>query len=77
MDIYEIVKKLVGDIDPVGESNTDATRLENLKVMTSLVDKLLSDINDVSVYNKNRVEHSMKVAGEFASKFFDQIGIKE
>lgn len=75
MDIYEIVKKLVGKIDPVGESNTDEDRFENLKVMTALVDSLLTDIDYVITLNANRTEYSRKRAGEFARKFFDRMGI--
>lgn len=33
MDIYEVVTKLVGPIDPAGETHTDKKRFENLKVM--------------------------------------------
>ena len=76
MDIHEIVKKLVGPIDPVGETNADDRRFENLKVMTELVGELLTDIDRV-IPNKERVEFSMKRAGEHADKFYDEIGIKE
>lgn len=71
MTLHEIVKKLVGRIDPVGETNTDNDRYENLKVMTELVDALLTDIDMVAMYNKNRQEFSRKRAGGFASKFLD------
>lgn len=30
MDIYKIVKKLIGNIKPVGETNRDEKRLVNL-----------------------------------------------
>lgn len=76
MDIHEIVKKLIGPIDPVGETNTDNKRFENLKVMCDLVDKLLTDIDRV-IPNKRRAEYSMKRAGEYASDFFDKTGIIE
>ena len=76
MDIYEVVKKLVGPISPVGETYADNDRFENLKTMTELVDKLVFDINAV-VPNKDRVEYSMKKAGEFADKFLTDLGIEE
>ena len=72
MDIHEIVKKLVGKIDPVGETNTDNDRFENLKVMTDLVDDLLTDINWVAQQN-NRHEYSINRAGQFAASFLDEI----
>lgn len=63
MDIHEIVKKLVGPIKPIGETNTDHERYKNLKVMTELVDRLVFDIDHI-IPNKDRVEYSMKRAGE-------------
>lgn len=76
MDMHEVVAKLVGEIGPVGEAREDDERFENLKVMTELVDKLLTDIDRV-IPNKRRVEFSMKRAGVFADEFFTQIGIVE
>ena len=76
INLYEVVKKLVGEINPVGETRIDDQRFENLKAMTELVDNLLGDIDRV-IPNKDRAEYSMKRAGEFADKFFDKIGIVE
>jgi len=72
MDIHEIVKKLVGKIYPVGETNADNDRFENLKTMTELVDELLSDIYRVAQGN-NRHEYSINRAGQFASSFLDEV----
>jgi len=76
IDIYEVTKKLIGEIEPVGETRTDDVRFENLKVMITLVDKLLSEIDAVAA-NKTQHEFSMKRAGEHASDFFNDIGIIE
>ena len=76
MTIQDVVRELVGPIKPVGESNTDERRFENLKAMTELVDALLTDIDSVAT-NKGRAEGSMNKAGQFASDFQDQIGIVE
>lgn len=76
MDICEIVKKLVGKIEPIGDESYDKKSFENLKVMTDLIDKLLFDITEVVAENKNRQEYSMKRAGEYANKFLDEIGIE-
>ena len=51
MDIYEVVTKLVGRINPVGETETDNERYENLKVMCELVEKLIVDIDNVGYSN--------------------------
>lgn len=77
IDIYKVVKKLIGEIKPIGETNTDNKRLENLKVMTELVDSLLTDIDEIAYNYKNNHQFSMKRASDFASKFQDKIGIVE
>lgn len=76
MELYDVVVKLVGSISPVGETHTDNERFENLKVMTNLVDKLLTDIDDV-IPCKDRHEFSMKRAGEYADKFYNKLGIED
>jgi hypothetical protein len=76
MTNYDVVKKLVGAINPVGETNTDNERFENLKEMTHLVEMLIIDIDRVATNNQNRHEFSLKRAGDFASKFMtDDLGI--
>jgi hypothetical protein len=76
-DIYNVVTKLIGDIRPIGETNIDNDRFENLKIMTGLVDKLLSDIDEITYHYKNNHQYSMKRAADFASKFYDHLGIPE
>ena len=72
MELYDVVKKLVGSIKPIGETDEDNKRFENLKVMTNLVDKLLFDINCVAL-RKERHEYSMKKAGEYADTFLKDV----
>ena len=71
IDVYEIVIKLVGPIEPVGETRTDEKCFENLKTMTELVERLLHDIADVAV-QKERPEFSIKKAGEYAAYMIDE-----
>lgn len=78
MDIYEVVTKLVGRINPVGETNTDNERFENLKVMCELVGKLIVDIDTVGYSNKTAYEFSKKRAADYADKFIkERIGISD
>ena len=77
MTNYDVVKKLIGEIYPVGETHTDDRRFENLKEMIELVDKLLTDIDKVAYRNKDRVEFSMKRAGGCAKEFLDKLGLPE
>ena len=73
MELIDIVNKLTGPIDPVGETNADNERLDNLKAMIGLVGTLHEQIAEVSEY-KDRVEYSMKRAGETANGYLEFIG---
>ncbi len=73
IDVYlKVVRKLVGRINPVGETNADNDSFENLKVMCGIVDKLIADIAFVAWDNKGATEFSRKRASEFAYKFIDE-----
>ncbi len=68
MDYYEIIKKLIGPINPVGETREDEKRLENLEYLIGVIELFVEDIEEVAKH-RNRVEYSMKKAGERAYKF--------
>lgn len=74
----EIVKRLIGPIRPVAETRADEERFENLKEMCDLVNKLVTEIDDVAYENKNRQEYSVKKSADYASNFITKtLGIKE
>ena len=76
MTVYDVVKKLIGEINPIGETNEDARRFENLEKMVILVDTLIGEIDKVAANNKNRQEYSLKKSGQFADKYLkDDLGI--
>ena len=72
MNIYEIVKELVGPIEAVGETHEDLRRFENLKQITALVDRLLGDIALAAV-DANRTEASMLAIGLHAKNFLRDV----
>lgn len=73
LNIYDVTEKLIGNIDPIGETNTDNERFENLKVMADLVCKLLEDIAFVYHNNKNANEHSRTIAMRYSKQFIKNI----
>lgn len=72
MEIHNVVRKLIGPVDPVGESHTDWGRFENLKEMTEVADCLLHDIVQVALQAR-RHEASVSKAGKFAEKYLQNL----
>ena len=77
LTIEEIVKNLVGPVNPIGQSSVDEERFENLKVLCELTDSLVKIIDDVSYLNKYSHEYSVKKASDYAGNFLkNTIGIE-
>lgn len=63
--LHEIVQDLCGPVSPIGATHHDERRLENLKDLIELVDRLVFDIAYVA-REKGRQEHSVQRAGKLA-----------
>jgi len=74
MELIDVVRKLIGPVDPIGETQTDDIRSKNLGEMIDLVDRLITDIVKVASY-KTRAEYSMNRSGKRASEFLDDLAI--
>lgn len=72
MEIKEIVMKLIGPVQPVGESAIDAERLKNIRNLTVVIDSLLDEIKDASL-EASRVEDSMRLIGTHAKSFLNYL----
>jgi len=59
------IKRGLGRIEPIGETNTDSDRLDNLHDWGSLLDSMIEDVIDVSK-NAFDYEYSRGKAGEEA-----------
>lgn len=76
MTNYDVVKKLIGPINPVGETNEDNRRYLNLEAMIELTDKLLFNIGVVT-QRCSDPRASVQKAAKRASEFYDDLGIPE
>jgi len=78
MELIDVVRKLTGPINPVGESNCDDARYENLKTLCDLVNFLVTDIDSVAYRYKDSPESSVNRAGKYADTFLSKtLGIVE
>lgn len=71
MNIHEIVTKLVGPINPVGETQADAHRFENLEVAIDLTNRLLFDIACVA-RKAGSGEFSVEKSAKAAKMFLEE-----
>lgn len=69
MTHFEIVKKLVGEVKPAGETSKDEKRFENLQAMCELTAHLISEIQSVARDNKHSHEYSVKRSADYAERF--------
>ncbi len=72
MELKDVVMKLIGPVNPIGESNTDDSRFENLKTLCDLTEDLIITISKVTQY-KDCPEYSMERAGKFAEKAINNL----
>lgn len=72
MDLYEVVMKLVGPVEAVGETRHDAHALANLKELTNLTGLLLWKIGKAAE-TANRDEFSMQKIGKHAEDFLKEV----
>lgn len=76
-EILKTIRVMVGDIQPVGETNTDNRNFENLKILCEVVDDLVYDIDSVHSRNEISKEFSVKRAADYAIDFIrDTLGIE-
>lgn len=65
----ELVKKVIGNINPLGDSGIDRDRYENLKEMCLLISQLVYEVEQVAFENKSAYESSVVKARDFAFNF--------
>lgn len=76
--VTEVVKKLIGEIQPYGATHIDDKRFENLKTMCEVVNNLVIEIDIDAFENKDRKEFSMKQMADYASNFMTKtLGVVE
>ncbi len=73
----DVVKKLIGGINPVGDASFDEKRLENLKSMCDLITELVEGVKSVAYHNQFAHEHSIKKASDYARKFLENLEVTE
>lgn len=75
--LYTVVKKIIGNIKPLGCASTDSERMKSMKLACSLVEKLLTDIDDVAYLNRDSKEYSVRQIADYAKKFLDGLELPE
>lgn len=71
--IADIVMSLNGEVEPVGETNTDSERYDNLIRLLCIADILLDEIYSCCKYS-DRQEFSMRRSGDVATTWMGATG---
>jgi hypothetical protein len=72
MDLFDVVFKLNGPVEPVGDSGVDAQRLANLRSLCNLTAELLECIASVADASDDHMA-SVKAAKDVAAKFMTDL----
>ncbi len=77
MELIDIVDKLVGRIEPIGDTSVDEERFENLKAYCELINEMVKRVDDVLCNNWGSSLASVKKFNDYISDFFDNtLGIE-
>ena len=77
MTNLDVVKKLIGNIRPIGMTEIDSDRLDNLKAMCELANGIISDISAVARDFRDDHQGSVKKCAQYAESFLTEtIGIE-
>lgn len=68
MTHLEIVKKIIGPTHPIGKTEVDEDRLNNLKSICNLADDLISELKEVYYHNLDSSAHSIRTASDYAKR---------
>lgn len=71
-NLSDVVKRLLGLINPQGRSEVDVVRYDNLNQTIQITEELINDIMIVSK-NKDSQEYSVSKAGIKAEKFLKDL----
>lgn len=74
MKRIDIIKKLIGEVEPYGDTNIDRERYDNLNMLGELTVDMVYMIGEVSK-QKEHYAHSVSIMGKLA--YEDLIVIKE
>lgn len=74
--IYEVLEKLVGRVDPEGDSSIDGERYENMKKFIEIFDKMHIKIDDIAYRYKDSQYASEKRIGLICDEHLDKMGIE-
>jgi uncharacterized protein YydD (DUF2326 family) len=66
--IVEVIRSLVGSIDPVADASVDRERMENLEKMFNILSELLYDVNYIAQTHSNSQYGSARKIGQYAKK---------
>lgn len=75
MSISDILGKLLGEIQPIGETNEDNKRYENIQNYYEALSYIISCLS-IASQNKDRQEYSMQKIGKECYDILKEYGLE-
>lgn len=77
MSVMDVVMRLIGPVDPVGQTHEDDRRLANLESLLSLTDSLVTLVKEVRDDNAHSHEYSVKRASKYCANWLVGAGFAD
>lgn len=75
--IFEVITKLIGQVNPYGDSAIDKVRFENMETFIKVFDKMHDVIDEVAYKYKDSKLCSIKKIADLCNDHLTKIGIVE
>ena len=72
LNITQIIRKIIGETEPYGETRTDEIRAENQDELIEICESLIDELIRNSKYDE-RVEYSMNLIGKKAKNYLIEL----
>lgn len=76
-NIIEVIRRLIGPIQPTGESHSDDARFANLENLLAVMKTLHCEVDEIGYEYKDAHQYSLKRAADRCSKYLDDLGIPQ
>lgn len=75
--LYQVIMRLIGPIEPIGDPSTDQCRYNSLNRLLLTMEQLIIDIDELATKHKGSQIDSIRTIGHRCDQFLTSLNIQE